>query len=219
MKTHASWFVVFTAVCCFIACLGDFAVTIIIGVIYKNYDPLNQSESILGTSKSPVALYMNTWEVIFSILFVLHAYGLLRTIFRKGSWQHAAVWLIVIYGLGEGIGSGVFPYEHTGNGLALTGKLHLLFSTIGVIAIAVYSFVLLKVFPKNSFPRLHAYTRFVAFSGLTLIILFLLAKMHVITLRGLWQRLFILDYYSLLIIVAVEMLRKGTRRKVQGSRE
>lgn len=213
MKTPASWFVVFTAVCCFVACLGDFAVTIIIGLISKNYDALNQSESVLGTSKSPVALYMNTWEVILSVLFVLFACGLQRTIFKKGFWQHVAVWLIVIYGLGEGIGSGIFPYEHTGDGLAFTGVLHLLFSSIGVVAIAVNSFVLLKVFPKNTFPRLNAYTRFVAFSGLTLIILFLLAKMQVIPMRGLWQRLFILDYYSLLIIVAIEMLTKHFGKK------
>jgi len=207
LKTHhSSWYVVFTAVCCFVACIGDFAVTIIIGLIYKNYDSLNQSESFLGTSQSPVAAYMNTWEIIFSILFVLYAYGLLRTIFKKGFWQHVAVWLIVIYGLGEGIGSGIFPYEHVGDGLALTGKLHLLFSAIGVIAIAVNAFVLVKVFPKEVYPKINKYTRFVAWSGLALIILFLLAKMHLIPFRGLWQRLFILDYYSLLMVVTIEML-------------
>lgn len=206
MKTPSSWFVVFAAVCCFIACAGDFAVTFIIGLFYKNYDALNQSESYLGTADSPVAVYMNTWEVVLSILVVFYAYGLQRTLFKKGFWQHLAVWLIVLYGLGEGIGSGLFPYEHAGSALALTGILHLLFSTIGVVAIAVNSFVLLKVFPKKVFPRLNAYIRFVAFSALAFIILFLLAKMQIIPLRGLWQRLFILDYYSLLIVVAVEML-------------
>lgn len=217
MKTSSSRYVVFTAICCFIACAGDFAVTAVIGLIYKNYDALNQSESILGTSNSPVALYMNTWEVIFSILFVLFAHGLRKTIFNNGFWQRVSVWLIVIYGLGEGIGSGIFPYEHAGNGLALTGKLHLLFSTIGVVAIAVNSFVLLKIFPQKAFPWINMYTRFVAFSGLALIMLFLLAKMGLIPLRGLWQRLFIADYYSLLIVVAVIMLCKGTRRKAMVS--
>ncbi|MCS3799045.1 DUF998 domain-containing protein [Niastella sp. OAS944] len=207
MKTYSSRHVILTAICCFVACAGDFAVTAIIGLHYKNYDALNQSESFLGTSISPVALYMNTWGVIFSILFVLYAYGLQRTIFNEGFWQQVSVWLIVIYGLGEGIGSALFPYEHTGDGLALTGKLHLLFSTIGVIAIVVNSFVLLRVFRKEHFPCLSAYARFVAFSGLMFIMLFLLAKMHIIPLRGLWQRLFIADYYSLLIVVAVEMLR------------
>lgn len=212
MKAYSSRYVILTAICCFVACAGDFAVTVIIGLIYKNYDALNQSESFLGTSKSPVALYMNTWGVIFSILFVLYAYGLQRTIFNKGFWQHVSVWLIIMYGLGEGIGSALFPYEHTGDGLALTGKLHLLFSTIGVVAIAVNSFVLLKIFAKEDYPALNAYTRLVAFSGLMFIILFLLAKMNVIPLRGLWQRLFIADYYSLLIVVAVEMLIKHFRK-------
>ena len=206
MKTHSSWYVIFTAVCCFVACIGDFAVTIIIAFIYRDSDSLNQSESFLGTSNSPVAAYMNTWEVIFSILFAFFAYGLLRTIFKKGFWQHVAVWLIVTYGLGEGIGSGLFPYEHSGDGPTLSGKLHLLFSTIGVVAIALNAFVMLKVFPKQVYPKINTYSRFVAWSGLTFILLFLLAKMHLIPLRGLWQRLFILDYYSLLIVITIEML-------------
>jgi hypothetical protein len=206
LKTHSSWLILFTAVCCFVACIGDFAVTIIIGFIYRDYDALNQSESFLGTSNSPVAVYMNTWEVIFSILFVFYAYGLLRTIFKKGFWQHAAVWLIVIYALGEGIGSGVFPYEHTDVGLTSSGKLHLLFSAFGVVAIALNAFVLIKVFPKEAYPKINVYTHVVAWSGLAFILLFLLAKMHIIPLRGLWQRLFILDYYSLLIVITIDML-------------
>jgi len=213
LKAPSSRFVVFTAVCCFVACAGDFAVTFIIGFIYKKYDSLNQSQSYLGTADSPVAPYMNTWEVILSILVVLYAYGLGRTIFSKGFWQHWAVWLITLYGLGEGIGSGLFPYEHAGNELAVTGILHLLFSTIGVVAIAANAFVLLKVFPKKLFPRLNTYILFVACSGLAFIILFLLAKMQVIPLRGLWQRLFILDYYSLLVVVAVQMLREHSGKR------
>lgn len=206
MITKSSWYVVFTAICCFIACIGDFAVTYIIGLVFKQYDPLNQSESFLGAAGSPVAAYMNAWEIIFSILFVLYAYGLRRTIFNKGVWQHAVVWLIVVYGLGEGIGSGAFPFNHAGGVLTFTGKMHLLFSTIGVLAMVVASFVLLKVFPKQLFPKIHAYALFVAVSGPAFIILFLLAKQHIIPLKGLWQRLFILDYYSLLIVITIEML-------------
>ena len=114
--------------------------------------------------------------------------------------------LIVIYGLSEGAGSGLFPYNHIGNELTLSGKLHSLFSGIGDVAMALLPFVLLKAFPKRLFPKLNKYILFVAFSGPILIVIFLLARQNVLPLKGLWQRLFLLDYYSLMILIAINML-------------
>jgi Protein of unknown function (DUF998) len=206
MKKNPSFFIVIAAACCLVACVGDFAVTSIIGYYYKGYNFLTQSQSYLGTSNSPVATYMNTWGVIFSLLFLIYAYALKRTIFKHGFWQHLAVWLIVIYGVGEGAGSGLFPYNHIGSELTLLGKLHSIFSAIGDIAMVLLPFVLTKVFSKQSFPRLHLHARFVGISGPVLIIIFLLARQHIVPLKGLWQRLFLLDYYSLLIVIAIDML-------------
>lgn len=206
MKNKSSKFTILAAVCCFIACVGDFAVTFIIGYIYKGYNFLSQSQSYLGTSNSPVAFYMNSWGVIFSFLFLIYAYALCKTIFGKGLWQNIAVWLIVIYGLGEGAGSGLFPYNHIGNELTLSGKLHSIFSAIGDIAMVVLPFVLIKVFPKHLFPKSNLIAWFVSLSGPVLIIIFLLARQNIVPLKGLWQRLYLLDYYTLLIVIAIDML-------------
>lgn len=206
MKQHSSTFLLFATGCCFIACIGDFAVTSIIGYFYKDYNFLTQSQSYLGTSGSPVAIYMNTWGVIFSVLFVIYAYGLRRTIFKNGLWQHIAVWLIVIYGVGEGAGSGLFPYNHIGNELTLSGKLHSIFSAIGDIAMVLLPFVLIKVFPKHLFPKLNLYLWFAGITAPILIIVFLLARQNIVPLKGLWQRLFLLDYYLMLIVLAIDML-------------
>ena len=206
MKQHSSVFVLIATGCCFMACIGDFIVTSVIGLFYKDYNFLTQSESYLGTSDSPVAVYMNTWGVIFSLLFVVYAYALRKTIFKEGLWQHIAVWLIVIYGVGEGAGSGLFPYNHIGNELTLSGKLHSIFSAIGDIAMVLLPFVIIKVFPKHLFPKLNLYVWFTAFSGPLLTIIFLLARQNLVPLKGLWQRLFLLDYYLLLIVIAIDML-------------
>ena len=212
MKTNASPFTVPGAVCCFVACIGDFVVTFLIGSIYSGYNFFNQSESYLGSSNSPVAIYMNTWGVLFSLLFVVYAYALGKTIFQKGFWQRVAVWLVVIYGLGEGIGSGLFPYNYIGGELTLSGKLHSAFSSIGDIATALLPFVLLKIFPKRLYPQLNFYTWFVALSGFVLIITFLLAGKNIVPMKGLWQRLYLLDYYSLMMVIAIDILATHFRK-------
>lgn len=217
MKNKSSKFIVLAAVCCLIACIGDFAVTALIGYLYKDYNFLTQSQSYLGTANSPVAIYMNTWGVIFSLLFLIYAYALRKTIFRKGLWQHIAVWLIAIYGFGEGAGSGLFPYNHIGTELTLSGKLHSIFSGIGDIAIVVLPFVLIKVFPKHLFPKLNLICWFVGISAPVLIIIFLLARQNIVLLKGLWQRLYLLEYYTLLIVIAIDMLVTEAKLKNRNS--
>jgi hypothetical protein len=206
-ERKVSPFIIVATVSCFIACIGDFAVTFIIGYLFPNYDFLSQSQSYLGTDDSPVAHYMNAWGVIFSVLFIVYAVGLRRSIFSKGRWQLIAVWLIIIYALGEGVGSGLFPYNHVGSELTFSGILHSIFSAIGVAALAMLPFAVLKIFPNHLFPKLNLYARFVGISGLILIVMFLLARQNLIPLKGLWQRLFILVYYILMMAVATMMKR------------
>lgn len=213
MKNKSSTFILLAAVCCFIACMGDFAVTALIGYNYKEYNFLTQSQSYLGTANSPVAIYMNAWGVIFSILFLIYAYALRKTIFTKGRWQHIAVWLIAVFGFGEGAGSGLFPNNYNGNELSLSGKLHSIFSAIGDFAIVLLPFVLSKIFPKKVYPKLNAYIWFVGITAPILIIIFLFAKLNIVPQKGLWQRLFLLDYYLLLIVIAIDMLTTHFRTK------
>jgi hypothetical protein len=194
------------ASCCFIACIGDFVVTFLIGSLYRDYNFLTQSESYLGNSKSPFAVYMSTWGIIFSLLFILYAYALKKTIFANGLWQLIAVWLVVIYGLGEGFGSGLFPYDYIGNELTLSAKLHSTFSIIGDAALFFLPYVFLRIYPRRFYPRIHAYAWFVGISGPLFIIFFNLAGQNIIPFKGLWQRIYLLDYYSLIIAVTLDML-------------
>ena len=167
---------------------GDFLVTFILGALYPGYDFVHQSESYLGTADSPVANYMNVWGVIFCLLLMVFAYGLRKTIFINGVWQTMVVGCVLVYGLGEGAGSGLFPYNHVNGVLTLSGKLHSLFGGFAGIAIVFVPFACTKIFTKRSSPRMHAYSWFAFGSGLFLVIIFLISERGMIIYKGLWQR-------------------------------
>jgi len=206
-----------SAIACFMAAGGDFVVTFILGAIYPGYDFVHQSESYLGTADSPVANYMNVWGVVFCLLLMVFAYGLRKTIFDSGVWPTVVVGCVLVYGLGEGAGSGLFPYNHVNGVLTLSGKLHSLFGGLAGIAIVFVPFACTKIFTKRSSPRMHAYSWFAFGSGLFLVIIFLISERGMIIYKGLWQRLFILDYHLYLSVLALVMLMnlKGAKLKPQ----
>jgi hypothetical membrane protein len=205
MEHKHSTITIIGSLCGLAAFIGDFVVTSILGYLYPGYHFLYQSQSELGISKSPVAVYMNAWGVIFSILVLVFAYALRKTIFSKGGWQKAAVWMMVIYGLGEGMGSGLFPNDMIGSHYTVSAMMHSIFSGIGDAGIVLLPYCLLKVFPKNKFPKINRMSLFVGISGPVLIICFFLATHHFLPFKGLWQRVYLLDYYVLVITLAVFM--------------
>ncbi len=193
-----------------LASMGDFMVTSILGSLYPGYSFIHRPESYLGTSDSPVALYMNTWGLVFCFLLIFFAWGLRSTIFRYGRWQTLIVALVVLYGLGEGAGSGLFPYNHVNNVLTLSGKLHSVFGALGGVAIVSIPFAGIKIFSKESFPRLHAYSKLVLIAGLILTVVFLVSDRDVISYRGLWQRIYLFNYHFYLSVLAMVMLKQKT---------
>ena len=206
MKSTLTESTYLSAIFCFLACGGDFVVTFTLGALYPGYSSVHQSESYLGTVDSPVARYMNFWGVIFCLLLMFFAYGLQKTIFRKGVWQTIAVWCVFLYGLGEGAGSGLFPYDHVNGILTPSGKLHSFFGGVAGIAITLLPFACSRIFSKEMSPRMHTYSRFVFVSGLIVVIVFLISR-EFLPYKGLWQRLFILDYHVYLSVLAIVMMK------------
>lgn len=186
-------------VTCFIATIGDFLVITLLGFLSKNYNVLTDSESDLGTYNSPVAIYMNTWEVVLGLLLIACAWCLYKTGFFTRGIQKLALWLIVFYALGEGIGSGLFPFNHVNHQLTATGWVHSIFSGIGITAMVILSFILIKLFPKALTPALHKNFIVFAVTGAVFILLCLLSRGDFLNFVGLWQRLYLLAYYLMLI--------------------
>lgn len=207
MKSALSPVIVVSAVSCLIVCAGDFVVTFTLGALYPGYNFIYQSESYLGTADSPVAVYMSVWGVVFCILLIIFAWGLRKTIFSAGKWEAVVVWSIVLYGFGEGAGSGLFPYDHVNNTLSFSGEMHSFFGALGGVAIALIPFSCSKIFSKDVLPRMNAYCWFTFFSGLFFIILFLLSRQGFVPYKGLLQRIFILNYHLFLSVLAVAMVK------------
>lgn len=190
-----------------IACIGDFFVISIIGFLYKDYNSLTDSQSDLGTYNSPVAIYMNTWEVLLGLLLLACAWSLYKTGFFKSRLQKFALWLLVIYAIGEGIGSGLFPFNHVNHQLTATGWVHSIFSGFGIAAMVILSFVFVKLFSGKSYHQLNTYFLLYAIVGMVFIILCLLSRSNFLQYVGLWQRLYLVAYYLMLITLTLHVYR------------
>lgn len=190
-------------ICCFVACAGDFVVTFILGAMYPGYDLIRDSESYLGTSGSPVAHLMNLWSFFFFLLLLLFAVGLRLTKLRHGFWAGVLVWLIAAYGVGEGLGSGLFPYDHINGTLTTSGTLHSISGAVGGTAVVFIPLAGLNIFSRKNYPKFGAYCTFTFFNGLFFIILFLLAHRGIIPHKGLLQRVFILNYHVFIMAMAL----------------
>ena len=118
----------------------------------------------------------------------------------------------MLYGFGEGIGSGSFKSNHVANELTVSGIIHDILGGIGVIAILLLPLIMQKVITKNEMPVFYRMSKIVFISGIITIILFLfrysLNVNNFFTIyKGLWQRLFMLNTYIYLTTIAILMIK------------
>jgi len=135
-----------------------------------------------------------------------------RIFSEKGAYAKIATWLIMLYGFGEGIGSGSFKSNHVANELTVSGIIHDIVGGIGVIAILLLPLIMQKVITKNEMPVFYRMSKIVFISGIITIILFLfrysLNVNNFFTIyKGLWQRLFMLNTYIYLTTIAILMIK------------
>jgi hypothetical protein len=201
------------ALACLTGCSGDFITLFVLGCRYPGYNHLTDTWSSLGASASPVSGIVSLWWVILGILFLWFAVGF-RSAFSPGNpFVRTATWLLILYGLGEGAGSGLFKADHVGDSLTVSAVIHNVFGGIGVFALLILPLVMQKIIPGKVSPGFHKLSRLVFIVGCFLLILFLSRYLHFennfpARNNGLWQRLFVLDYYLYLIVIAVWMIRK-----------
>lgn len=217
MKKSEYVLVYFTATCGLLASCGDFIVTFSLGALFPGYNSLHHSESYLGTSQSPVAFYMNTWGIVFFLLLLIFATGLRKFLFQQGKWELTVVICVALYGLGEGLGSGLFPYNHVNKVLTLSGEFHSFFGAMGGAALAIFPFGCYKIFHRESYSKLNRYSYIVFIAGIILVIPFLLSERDIIPFRGLLQRVYILNYHIFFSVIALVMIRHATKDKLMSS--
>lgn len=217
MKTNSK-FIIISSIICIIACIGEFVFMFILGAFYPGYNQLKDTMSSLGASISPVSNIISVWWVIMGVLFIIFGAGFKKAFQEKRIYTDICALLIILYGLGEGIGSGLFKANHivdTDN-LTLSGVIHDIVGGIGVTAILIFPLLMQKVITTNENTSFKKLSQIVFVLGIVSILLFLFrfsgdGNNFLTTYKGLWQRLFMLNTYIYFSIIAVLMIKKQIR--------
>ena len=189
------------------ACGGDLIATWLLGTWYPGYEPLLQAMSDLGAENSPVARLASDWWILLGLMFVVFGIGFYRA-FPSRKHSGAAAWMIALYGLGEGVGSGLIP-ETLGDPLLSPANIaHKAVSVIGMSALVALPFWITRIFDGSRSPFSRLYLWLTTGGGGFFIILFIVSEFYRpkgswISYHGLWQRLFVLIYYVFLIRLAL----------------
>ncbi|MFH1188261.1 MAG: DUF998 domain-containing protein [bacterium] len=193
-----------------IACIGDFLATFVLGFFYKNYSHLTMVMSELGSSKSPVAIWISVFWVIYGILFGFFGYSFYVVFKDKKSGRIIGL-LLIITGIGAGILTGLFPMQAIGSQVTLVGKIHEISAIIGFFAMAFTPVLALNLFKKKSklrIPLIALQILGLLFFGIFIIAENVLNTNGIFQYIGLWQRLYLAVYYIVFIIFAVILKEK-----------
>lgn len=202
-----------SAILCIATCAADLVLILIFGNQIPGYNQLTQTLSSLGESSSPVACEVTIWSVILGLIFIFFAFGF-REVFRMhGKETRRAFWLIILYGLGEGIASGIFRADRINGRLTDIAILHDLLGGIGVAALLVLPYILRKIFTRYSFPLFFRFSMMVWITGIISILLFSLRIRYFentfpFTYSGLWQRIFLFNYYIYFSVIAFMVIKE-----------
>jgi hypothetical protein len=215
MKKERRGLIISAAITCIVACFADYIITFILAGKYPDYNRLTDTLSKLGATISPVSQIISDWWILLSLLFTFFAAGFYFSFKKKGKPANIATLLIIIYALGEGMGSGLFPANYIKHGLTFSLIIHDTLSGIGVGSIIILPLVMLYLFPREKFRYFYILSIIVTVIGLSMLILFSIAKIYndpdyiILSYKGLWQRLMNANYYIYLIVIAVIMLKKS----------
>jgi hypothetical protein len=203
-----------SAILCIAACFTDLVLIYIFGNQIPGFNQLTSTLSSLGISTSPVADEVTVWSIIMGLLLILFAFGF-RIVFQKSGKETVYVfWLILFYALGENIASGVFRADSINGKLTTLAYIHDVLGGIGVTALLLLPFVIQKIFTKFSFPLFNRYSRIAWLVGIIATIFFsfrleYFAGTFLYNYSGLWQRIFLIDYYIYFIVIAFMIMKEA----------
>ena len=185
----------------------------ILGSYDPGYSHLRDTMSSLGAAVSPVSDAISLWWISMGVFLIIFGIGLQKAFSEKGSYARIASLLIILYAIGEGIGSGVFKANRTADGPTTSAMIHDILGGIGVTAILIFPMIMQKVISKREMPFFHRMSWIVFICGIVLTFLFLLRYLpdknnFFLIYKGLWQRLFMLNTYTYLITLSILMLNR-----------
>ena len=207
-------------IACITACTGDFLTLFILGSKYPGYSQLFNTMSSLGASESPFSAFISLWWIILGVLIILFAFGFRAAFLPGNRYVNVAFWLLIIYGLGEGIGSGLFKADRVYDSMTISYVIHDILGGAGVTGILVLPLVVPKTEPFKFNPVFRKFSYVVLILGTSFLVLFTFRffgfeNNFLGKYTGLWQRLFVLVYYIYIITIAFKMLRTTNKIHTQ----
>jgi hypothetical protein len=206
--------VIVSSIACLAACTGDFLTLFLFGPRFPGYSQLHDTMSKLGSSASPVSDLISNWWIMLGILFVVFAVGF-RIAYRPADkYLKIAFWLIVLYGLGEGLGSGLFKADRLSGSLTTSFIIHDIVGGLGILGLLLLPLIVPKIKPHFSSKNFVGFSLVTFFLVLVFLVLFSFRFIGdgnncIAIYKGLWQRLFVLISYIYMSSIAFKMIRKA----------
>lgn len=202
-----------SAILCISGCIADLLMIWIFGNQIPGFNQLTGTLSSLGVSTSPVAGEVTVWSVVLGIVLIFFAMGFRQAFQKYGKETRNAFWLIIFYALGEDIASGIFRADSINGKLTNLAYLHDVLGGIGVVSLLILPLVMHQIFTKFSFPLFNRYSRMAWFAGIIATLLFsfrleYFAGTFLYTYSGLWQRIFLVNYYIYFIVISFMIMKE-----------
>lgn len=199
------------SILCMAGCLADLALIYYFGSQIPGYNHIKSSISSLGESGSPVSIHVTYWSVTLGFIFIFFGYGIYRHHGTQYKYSRLAFLLIALYSIGDCIASGVFRPDYINGEMSNSAIIHNAMGGIGVTALLLFTRVMMKLYKRESHPYFFYYSSLVFFTGLAALILFSFRTDHfsdtfIYACSGLWQRIFLINYYLYFSTIAVLML-------------
>ena len=172
----------------------------VLGMIRPDYNPLTQTISELGVIGTSTALLASICFIINGLMIILFALGLYFTL-KEQKGALIGPLLMILDGIFDWMGSGIFPVDETLIPVTFSGMIHLIVSVIGLGMMILAPFFIARSLKENE-SELYKLT---LIFGIIIIItnsLFLAFTFFNI-LIGLFQRIAIGIYSAWIFILAV----------------
>ena len=182
-----------------IATIGDFVVPALLGKKHPNYNHYHHTISELGVQDSPVRKWLSLWLIILGMLLILFGIGQFVQFTGNTLFHRLYVFGIIAFGVGAGIIAGIFSEDSPAAEETKSGKVHGIFAGLGFI------FLLLNPLWAQWIHELGPYrTVNLLFFVIALVFFALFVsskeKTGILGMSGLWQRLYLLAIYSVMLI-------------------
>ena len=178
----------------------------ILSVIRQGYNPLTQYISALGETGAPNAAIASIMFIISGILLLSFSIGLYVGI-KKEKYSFIGPFLIAISATVDLIGSGIFPCDPGCAGATTIGRIHLLISIIGGIAVILAPFFIWRSLKKDELWQ--KYDTFSLIIGVLMILMFgvFMISYSLEILIGLTQRISSGIFNVWILILAIKLFK------------